>query len=104
MYGLIYAMETLSYYFGMKPSEFWNSTYREISVYCQVNLSKVIDDFKRQIQLYEASTDKIIAINPMRKKPKLIKLKEVFRDLFSSQDETKTQSNQETISRLRARM
>lgn len=68
------------------------------------NNNSEVYDFKRQIQLYEASTDKIIAINPMRKKPKLIKLKAVFRDLFEVKGEPNKQSNQETIARLRERM
>lgn len=97
-------MEPLAYYFGMKPKEFWNSTYREINIYCQVNLSKVVDDFKRQIQLYEATTDKMIAINPMRKKPKLIKLKEFFQGLFKTEENEIKPLNQEMVRRLRARM
>lgn len=104
MHNLIYAMEPLAYYFGMKPKEFWNSTYREINIYCQVNLSKVVDDFKRQIQLNEATTDKMIAINPMRKKPKLIKLREFFQDIFKTEDNEIKYSNQEMIKRLRSRM
>ena len=32
---LIYDLEPLAYRFGVKPSEFWDSTYREMKLYVE---------------------------------------------------------------------
>lgn len=78
----IYELEALCYYFQMKPSEFWNATYREVLLYCQVNLAKVSDDFRQDIVIQEATTDKLIQADAMREKPKVIPLKKMFKKLF----------------------
>lgn len=67
----------------MKPKEFWNSTYREISIYAQCNLIRIIDNYKQEIKLQEAVTDKLIMADAMsNKKPKIISLYETFKNLF----------------------
>ncbi|MGN1012289.1 MAG: hypothetical protein ACI4ON_00440 [Clostridia bacterium] len=82
-------MEALAYYFGMKPEEYWNARYREVTLYCNVNLFKITDNIKRNIELYEAVTDKIITANAMCvKKPKFLKLKEMFGNLFKKKEQT----------------
>lgn len=78
----IYGLEALSYYFQMKPSDFWNATYREVLLYCQVNLIKISDEFRQKIVVQEATTDKLIQADAMREKPKVIPLKEMFKKLF----------------------
>jgi hypothetical protein len=88
---LLYSLEALCYYFNMKPHEFWNSTYREIKLFCQMNLIKYTDDFKLQITLQDETTNKIIKANPMLyKNPKINSLKEVFRHLFKQKEEEQT--------------
>ncbi len=67
---LIYSIESLAYYFDMKPNEFWNSRYSEINVYCQTHLMKIIDDLKREINLQEAVTNKLIAGDCMNQNAK----------------------------------
>lgn len=48
---LAFAIEPLAYYFSMKPEEFWNG---------ETNMIRMLDDFKMQIVLQEAVTDKQI--------------------------------------------
>ena len=66
----------------MKPNEFWNATFREISKYCEVNLIRTHDEFRNQIVVQEASTDKLLMGDAMRKKPKIMPLKKMFKNLF----------------------
>lgn len=99
---LIYALEPLCYYFNMKPNEFWNSTYREINIYTQSNLSHNLDDFRQEIRLQEAVTNKLIMADAMsNKRPKVIPLQKTFENLFP---ETQQQSPEEITRRIRAVM
>ncbi len=85
----------------MKPSEFWNSTYREINLYTQANLSYFMDQFKREIRLQEAVTNKMIMADAMsNRRPKIIPLQKTFENLFPEEEE-KQQSTQEIIRRMR---
>lgn len=87
----------------MKPSEFWNSTYREINVYTQVNLAKMTDNLKTKINLQEAVTNKLIRADSMSKRPKIELIRDNYKELFK-QDEEKTMSNEEITKRMRAAM
>lgn len=88
----------------MKPNEFWNSTYREINVYTQANLCHIIDNFRQDIRLQEAVTDKLIMADAMsNKRPKIIQLQNVFKNLFPSKEE-KIQSSEEITKRIRELM
>lgn len=98
---MIYALEPLAYYFEMKPEEYWNCEYRQINLYLQTNMFKIVDEFKMQIQLQEAVTDKLIKADSMSKRPKVIPLKKTFNKLFPSQPKIKYQSPEEQIARLR---
>lgn len=89
----------------MKPNEFWNSTYREINIYTQSNLCHIIDDFKQEIKLQEAVTDKLIMADAMsNRKPKIISLYKTFKKLFPENKENEIQSPQEIAKRMRAIM
>jgi len=59
-------------------------TYKEINKFCQTNLIRLQDDFKRNIILQEAVTDKIIQADSMSKKPKIVPLRKIFKDLFKN--------------------
>ena len=98
---MVYGLEPLAYYFGINPDEFWNAEYRQINLYLQTNMVKIIDDFKMQIQLQEASTDKLIKADSMSKRPKVIPLRKMFAKLFKEEPKIKIQSPQEQIVRLR---
>lgn len=75
----------------MKPNEFWNSTYREVSIFCQMNLIRIADDFKLEITLQDETTNKLIQANPMiTNSPKIKPLKEIFRNLFKQKEEEQT--------------
>lgn len=78
----MFALEPLAYYFSMKPDEFWNCEYKTINIYLQTNMTKILDDFKMQIILQEAVTDKLIKADSMSKKPKVIPLRKMFNKLF----------------------
>lgn len=104
MIELIYTLEPLCYYLSMKPKEFWDSTYREINVFTQANLCHIIDDFRQEIKLQEAVTDKLIQADAMsNKKPKIIPLQRTFEKLFPKKEE-KIQSPEEITRRMRAIM
>lgn len=62
---------------------------------------KIIDEFKMQIQLQEATTDKLIKADSMSKRPKVIPLKKMFSKLFKEEPKIKIQSPEEQIARLR---
>lgn len=85
----------------MKPDEFWNSEYRQINSYLQTNMVKILDDFKMQITLQEAVTDKLIKADSMNKRPKVIPLRKMFAKLFKEEPKIKIQSPEEQIKRLR---
>lgn len=72
----------MAYYFNIKPQEFWNSTYREMYLYCDMQFIKTIEDFKQEINLQEAVTDKLLQGDCMSKKPKIVPLRKTFEKLF----------------------
>lgn len=59
-------------------------TYKEVNKFCQANLIRLQDDFKRNIILQEAVTDKMIQADSMSKKPKIVPLRKIFKDLFKN--------------------
>lgn len=84
----------------MKPSEFWNNTYREVNLYCKMNLIKITDDFKLQISLQEESTNKVIKSNPLLvRHPKIQSLQTAFNYLFKKKEEEQTIEEQIAILR-----
>lgn len=81
--SMVYCLEPLAYYFGMKPSEFWNERYKSVSLYCEANLIKLQDDFKQQIILQEAVTDKLIQADSMSNaNPKIVPIQKMFNIFF----------------------
>lgn len=87
----------------MKPFEFWNSRYAEINTYCQVHLAKIIDDLKREINLQEAVTNKLIRADSMSKNPKIIPIRDNYEKLFEEEKEI-SQSPEEIARRMRGIM
>ena len=94
---LIYAIEPLSYYFDMKPFEFWNSRYIEINTYCQAHLIKIIDDLKREINLQESVTNKLIRADSMSRNPKIVPIRESYEELFKENEQEQTLEEQRRI-------
>ena len=89
----------------MKPNEFWNSTYRQINIFTQSNLCKTIDQFKQEIQLQEAVTNKLILADAMsNKRPKIIPLHKTFKNLFPEDTQNVEQSTEEITKRMRQLM
>lgn len=87
MIELLYATEPLCYYFDMKPKEFWNSTYREVNSYIQSHLIKIMDNLKREINLQEAVTNKLIQADSMSKKPKIVPIRDNYKELFKEENQ-----------------
>ena len=83
----------------MKPREFWNSTYREVNIYIQTHLVKIIDDLKREINLQESVTHKLIMADSMNKRPKIILIRDNYKELFK--EESKTISPEEITRKMR---
>lgn len=82
----------------MKPIEFWNTTYREIIVYCEANICRYVEDFRNRIKVEEASTDKIIQSNPLLyEKPKTIRLIDVFKNIFKKEEKEQSLEEQRRI-------
>lgn len=65
----------------------------------------MIDEFKQEISLQEAVTNKMIMADPMSNRiPKRISLYETFKNLFPKKDETIVQSADEITKRMRQLM
>lgn len=90
-------MEPLAYYFDMKPHEFWNSKYSEINTYCQAHLVKKIDDLKSEIELQEATTNKLIKADSMSRNPKIIPIKDNYKELFKTEEKEQTLEEQRML-------
>ncbi len=90
-------MEPLAYYFDMKPHEFWNSKYSEINTYCQAHLVKTIDDLKSEIELQEAATNKLIKADSMSRNPKIIPIKDNYKELFKTEEKEQTLEEQRML-------
>ncbi len=100
MVELIYSIESLAYYFDIKPHEFWNSRYSEINTYCQIHLVKIIDELKSEINLQEAVTNKLIRADSMSRNPKIVPIRDNYKELFK-EEEQQVQSPEEIIRRMR---
>lgn len=86
----------------MNPKEFWNSTYRQINIFTQSNLCRITDDYKREINLYEAITDKLIMADAMsNKRPKIVSLQKTFKDLYPETKQEYIQTPEEITRRMR---
>ena len=72
----------------MKPREYWDSTYREVRIYVQTHLVKIIDNLKREINLQEAVTNKLIKADSMSKNPKIELIRDNYKDLFKEEQQT----------------
>lgn len=86
----------------MKPNEFWNSTYREINIYAQSNTCRLLDDMKREIQVQEAVSDKLIQADAMSNKhPKIVPIRKTFNNLFPEEKEDHIMTPEEITRKMR---
>lgn len=84
---MIYALERACYYFDMKPSEFWNSTAREVYTYFNSRAIRKLDDLRNEINLQEAVTNKLLAGDCMNEKAKILMIRDSFPELFEKEEE-----------------
>lgn len=91
----------MAYYFDIKPQEFWNSRYLEINIYCQTHLVKIVDDLKREINLQEAVTNKLIRADSMSKNPKIILIRDSYKELFKDEEQDMIMTTGEITKRMR---
>ncbi len=74
-------------------------------MYTQANLYHTIDDFKQEIKLQDAVTDKMIRANPMsNSNPKVISLQKTFEKLFPENKKSEIQTAEEITKRMRKAM
>ena len=79
----MYAYENLAYYYGMHPNEYWNCEYLEVVKFCDMNYLKDTEKLRETIIVQEQVTNKLIQADAMsNKRPKVISLTKIFKDLF----------------------
>lgn len=83
----------------MKPSEFWNSTAREVYTYFNSRAIRKLDDFRNEINLQEAVTNKLLAGDCMNKNSKILMIKDSFPELFEKEEEEQTLEEQQRLFR-----
>lgn len=66
----------------MKPQEYWNCEYRQMVLFCEINSIKQLENFRENVIIQEAVSDKLIQADGMNKRPKVIPLKKMFKELF----------------------
>lgn len=81
----------------MKPHEFWNSRYLETNIYCQTHLLKIIDNLKNEINLQESVTNKLIRADSMSKDPKIIPIRDDYKELFKIEEKEQTLEEQRML-------
>ncbi len=62
-----------------------------------MHLIKIIDDLKREINLQEAVTNKLIAGNCMNTNAKIIPIKDSFKELYEQEYEEQTLEEQRKL-------
>lgn len=83
----------------MKPAEFWNSTTREVYTYFNSRAIRKLDDFRNEINLQEAVTNKLLAGDCMSKNSKILMIKDSFPELFEKEEEEQTLEEQQRLFR-----
>ena len=81
----------------MKPSEFWNSTAREVYTYFNSRVIRKLDDFRNEINLQEAVTNKLLVGDCMNKNSKILMIKDSFPELFEKEEEEQTLEEQRKL-------
>lgn len=64
---------------------------------------KIIDDLKREINLQEAVTNKLIRADSMSRNPKIVPIRDSYKELFK-EEEQQAQSPEDITKRMRAVM
>lgn len=67
--------------------------------YCQANMIRRTEDFKREIIIQDAVTDKMIGASIVNSHPKLVSLKSMFGSLFEEPERVQTPEEQIRILR-----
>lgn len=81
----------------MKPQEFWNGSFKEINLYCQVHLTRQIDELRQEINLQEAVTNKLISGDCMNQNAKIILIRDSYKELFEIEEEGQSLEEQRKI-------
>ena len=81
----------------MKPQEFWNGSFKEINLYCQVHLTRQIDKLRQEINSQEAVTNKLISGDCMNQNAKIILIRDSYKELFEIEEEEQSLEEQRKI-------
>lgn len=88
----------------MKPQEFWECTYRELSEYVKANVQQREEDYKKEIVLMDAYGNKLLTALATKRPKNISLVSNVFRELFKDElEQNKHQSIEEQIRNLRSR-
>lgn len=75
----------------------------EINTYCHAHLVKINDDLKREINLQEVVTNKLIRADSMSRNPKILPIRDSYERLFEEEKEI-AQTAEEITRKMRAIM
>lgn len=81
----------------MKPHEFWNSSCKEIIMFCKAQLAKQTDKLKQEIDLQEAVTNKLIAGNCMNTDTKILLIRDSYPELYKKEEKEQTLEEQRRL-------
>lgn len=75
-------------------------SFKEIYMYCEMQSIRALEDLKKEIQVQEAVSDKLIGASIVQKNPRIISLRSMFDKLFPK-EKIKVQSAEEQAKILR---
>jgi hypothetical protein len=96
-------MKSLCFYYGMKPNEFWESTFSDIIDYFQMNLIRHLDELRDDINVHDEQANKLIRADGMSvRNPKIVSMQESFKGLYNqAKQENSNISPEELTKRMR---
>ncbi len=75
-------------------------SFKEIYMYCEVQSIRALEDLKKEIQVQEAVSDKLIGASIVQKNPRVISLRSMFDKLFPK-EKIKAQPAEEQVKIMR---
>lgn len=86
----------------MKPHEFWNCTYRELTEYVNSNTLQSEQILKENVILCDALCDKLIDVFAKKRPKRKSLVRDTFKNLFKKELEPHQQTPEEQIRILRS--
>lgn len=86
----------------MKPSEFWNCTYKEAYVFVKSNSLQRENDYKKDIILFDSLGNKILGALASKHPKNIDLIRTTFKELFKEELTPHNQTIEEQIKILRS--